>query len=167
MPNHIISTMKLTFKDKEAKDAFLADFKAVENNLCATVMPYENIQPLDKDGSPPLGITSGKHWANMTMPDGSVVELTDLPWSAALWGTKWGTYDVEVYEIEDTYIAMDFNTAWSQIGKVCMEAIVKKYNFIEMSYTYYDEGLAFSGVITYDSGSKCLNLTGNPDICYE
>jgi hypothetical protein len=31
MPNHVISTMKLTFKDKEAKDAFLADFKAVEN----------------------------------------------------------------------------------------------------------------------------------------
>jgi hypothetical protein len=30
-----------------------------------------------------------------------------------LWGTKWGTYDVEIYEIEDTYVAMDFNTAWS------------------------------------------------------
>jgi hypothetical protein len=50
-----------------------------------------------------LGIKSGEHWANMTMPDGSVVELTDLPWDSALWGTKWGTYDVEIYEIEDTH----------------------------------------------------------------
>ncbi len=166
MPNHVISTMKLTFKDKEAKDAFLADFKAVKNNLCATVMPYENIQPLDKDGNLPSGITLGRHWANMTMPDGSIVELTDLPWSVDLWGTKWGTYDVEVYEIEDTYVAMDFNTAWSQIGKVCMEAVVKKYNFIEMSYTYHDEGMDFSGVMTYDSNSEHLNLAGNPDICY-
>ena len=167
MPNHVISTMKLTFKDKEAKDAFLADFKAVENNLCAIVMPYENIQPLDKDGNKPLGIKSGEHWANMTMPDGSVVELTDLPWDGALWGTKWGTYDVEIYEIEDTYVAMDFNTAWSPIGIKCMHAIMKKYNFIEMTYTYYDEGMEFSGGMNYDSDSRRLSPVDDPDICYE
>jgi hypothetical protein len=47
--------------------------------------------------------------------------------------------------IEDTYVAMDFNTAWSPIGVECMQAIVKKYNFIEMTYTYHDEGMDFSG----------------------
>jgi hypothetical protein len=45
---------------------------------------------------------------------------------------------------QDTYVAMDFNTAWSPIGVECMQAIVKKYNFIEMTYTYHDEGMDFS-----------------------
>ena len=167
MPNHVISTMKLTFKDKEAKDTFLADFKTVKNNLCAVVMPCKNIQPLDKDGNEPLSIKLGEHWADMTMPDGSVRKLTDLPWDNDLWGTKWGTYDVEIYEIEDTYVAMDFNTAWSPIGVECMQAIVKKYNFIEMTYTYHDEGMDFSGCMNYESNSKHLSLVDDPDICYE
>lgn len=157
MPNHVDSTMKLTFENKKDKDLFMFEFTQAKQNLCATVMPIVNIQPLDKDGNKPLGIKIGEHWANMTMPDGSIIELRDLAWSDELWGTKWGTYSVEIYETEDTYVAMDFDTAWSPISETCILAIIDKYNFVNMDYSYKDEGLAFTGAMAYDKSVGILN----------
>jgi hypothetical protein len=36
-----------------------------------------------------------------------------------------------------------------------------------MTYTYYDEGMEFSGGMNYDSDSRRLSLVDDPDICYE
>lgn len=156
MPNHVDSTMKLTFLDKDAKKAFMQDFNKVDKNLCATVMPYKNIQPIDKNGNKPKGIKLGEYWADMTMPDGSVRQLIDLPYADDLWGTKWGTCEVDISFEDEYFIDMQFYTAWSPISEVCIKAVMNKYEIRDMFYTYVDECMSYSGAMKYDSNSKKL-----------
>lgn len=153
MPNHVESTMKLSFKDEIAKKQFMVDFNSVNNNLCETVMPITNVQSKNEDGTIKTTFALGEHWGNMTMPDGSIVELTEQPWDDKLWGTKWGTYEVDISQDEGKYFTMTFNTAWGPIGEACIRAVIAKYKFVHMEYIYKDECMDFIGAMTYDGDS--------------
>ena len=69
-------------------------------------------------------------------------------WSTTHWETKWGTYNTERSEPDDTTLDYYFNTAQSPFGDQVMETMSKRFPTLLLKLSYEEPGMAFAGHCT-------------------
>ena len=81
-------------------------------------------------------------------------------WTHSNWGTKWGAYDTEGWDVTDcavsglTTASISYNTAWSPATSFFERASLM-YPTLVFDTEYADEGGGFVGAASFESGDIC------------
>ena len=69
-------------------------------------------------------------------------------WRVTNWGTKWGIdgESIQFYDEDDDHIELHFDTAWSPPDEI-YQALRDKYEDIEISWFYREDGMQFAGYL--------------------
>ena len=173
MPNHVENKLKVKGKKED-----IEDFKKEAKNA-KEAFSIHNLFPMPKElentKSPPevlVGIAFVKRFQeyqeeikkNPDWGTGKPISgreskrLIDkyrannwYDWCIKNWGTKWGSYDSELYGNGKTYLKYIFNTAWSP-PVAALEKISADYPNLLFELSYKEEGMGFKGKATFQNG---------------
>lgn len=153
MPNTCENKMILTFSSKKQTAKFKKDLKENKNNICNIVMP------VNSDGT------------QIILANGEVKDLDPLdfyPMAAEnLWGTKWGTIDVNLEDSGDKYLIYRYDTAWSPISNAVVVALAKAYN-CHVDNIFHEPGVGFGGMRSANTlGQMSDDLLASNSLCPE
>jgi len=72
-------------------------------------------------------------------------------WRVTNWGTKWGIdgESIQFYDEDEDRIEIHFDTAWSPPNEIYQE-LRDKYEDIEISWFYREDGMQFAGYMERD-----------------
>ena len=132
MPNHCTNEVYISFKDRGTTEKFLEFVKGKDEEGEEIPFTFNAIVPLP----------NGK-W--------------DYDWCCNNWGTKWDAYKfgdkVTIEDDDDSYVRMEFFTAWSPPQPI-LEKINEKFgDKIEYCRWFYrDEADMFCGYLDVDVG---------------
>ncbi len=71
-------------------------------------------------------------------------------WSCENWGTKWNSQRVEISDESDTYVVIEFDTAWGEPVPI-MKKLAKDFPNVQMVHSYEYEGTLGFMEVTYNS----------------
>tara|TARA_Y100001973_G_C5123220_1_gene293826 strand:+ start:104 stop:652 length:549 start_codon:yes stop_codon:yes gene_type:complete len=71
-------------------------------------------------------------------------------WACSNWGTKWDV-DARIYELDENYLELEFETAWSPPVQWLVH-IAKKYPKLSFRIRFEEEGMGFFGIARGDDG---------------
>jgi hypothetical protein len=122
----------MVFKEEHTAKQLKTDLESlgnVKDNLCQLVFPYD--------------YESKK----MTFPDGSVKTLEEGLGCPAekYWGTKWGTYELNLEVDDGCILEYDFDTAWGPVSTGVLLGLIKKYELTSIINNYWEPGMGFAG----------------------
>ncbi len=80
-------------------------------------------------------------------------------WCCENWGTKWNAGDVKIVEKDEGAAVISFETAWAPPLPV-IDKLAAMFPDIEMSFEYYEMGMAFCGSIRYVGGKRKYEARG-------
>ena len=132
MPNHCTNEVYISFKDRGTTEKFLEFVKGVDQEGEEIPFTFNAIVPL---------------------PNGE----WDYDWCVNNWVTKWDAYKfgdkVTIEDDDDSYVRMEFFTAWSPPQPI-LEKINEKFgDKIEYCRWFYrDEADMFCGYLDVDVG---------------
>lgn len=132
MPNHCTNEVYISFKDRGTTEKFLEFVKGKDTEGEEMPFTFNAIMPT---------------------PDGK----WDYDWCCNNWGTKWDAYKfgdkVTIEDDDDSYVRMEFFTAWSPPQPI-LEKINEKFgDKIEYCRWFYrDEADMFCGYLDVDVG---------------
>ncbi len=150
MPNWCSNEVQIDGSEEDIakfKEESFTDHKGVAVLDFSKVLPEPDYDKPKKDG---------------THNNGVQTELLDaMPdwwnWRNDNWGTKWNLVpnhdgDLTMYDVvqsDDTYIQLEFETAWSPPNGI-YEAIVEKYPDLDINWFYREDGVQISGWLPYE-----------------
>ena len=170
MPNHVTNKLVITGSDEQIHD-FVSkvnvktedgddgfDFNGLvptpaelkDTTAPSTVVPDDQYASLVAEGTPLHGKISQSR-ANHLMKTYGATDWYD--WCCANWGTKWGAYDVNDWNVCENEAVVTFNTAWSPPTEFLINAS-KLYPHLQFKNTYCDEGGGFLGWDIISDGEK-------------
>ena len=132
MPNHCTNEVYISFKDRGTTEKFLEFVKGKDQEGEEIPFTFNAIVPL---------------------PNGE----WDYDWCCNNWGTKWDAYKfgdkVTIEDDDDSYVRMEFFTAWGPPQPI-LEKINEKFgDKIEYCRWFYrDEADMFCGYLDVDVG---------------
>ena len=123
------------------------DFKGTPVLDFAKVMPEPDYNKPQKEGTHNNGVQKE---LSTVMPDW-------WNWRNTNWGTKWNLVpdpegNLTGYEVTgqtDSFIELDFDTAWSPPSGI-YDAIYEKYPDLDVSWFYREDGVQMAGWLPYD-----------------
>lgn len=72
-------------------------------------------------------------------------------WKVKNWGTKWGAYDTNEWDVSDEYASISYHTAWSAATSFIVNAS-KQFPLIKFKHSFADEGGSFLGFEIIQNG---------------
>jgi len=79
----------------------------------------------------------------------TIREDAEWDWRVQHWGTKWDLSEMNVLDVDDDYICMNFDTAWGPPEGI-YDALVKKYPDLHISWFYNEPGVQMAGYLGKD-----------------
>ena len=150
MPNWCSNEVEI-YGEKEDIAKFIeecfTDFKGTPVLDFAKVMPEPDYDQPQKDGTHNNVVQKELH---DVMPDW-------WNWRNTNWGTKWNLVpdpqgNLTGYEVTgqtDSFIELDFDTAWSPPSGI-YDAIYEKYPSLDINWFYREDGCQLAGWLPYD-----------------
>jgi hypothetical protein len=161
MPNHY-TTMLIC---SPGHDFDVGEFNAKheKTNLCAVVKPMpESVEDIHSGAYRDEFGNTVTAWRESEAADGTkvrtpVAEQSWYDWAAEHWGTKWGTYDVQAFDLggDSSPVLIKFQSAWC--APKCREEIAEW-----LKRTYGFERIVFIGFDPYNDSVKMLEVTAEP-----
>jgi hypothetical protein len=146
MPNHYTTLMICS----PGHDFNVADFneRHKESDLCSIVMPMPESVEQVRSVHYPDGTTEKERLG---------VDQDWHDWAQANWGTKWGTYDVEAFDLggDGSPVLIKFQTAWR-----APKVLDKIADWLKRTYAF--EKVAFVGFNPSDDSVSMLGGDGTP-----
>ncbi len=84
-------------------------------------------------------------------------------WCCAKWGTKWGTYHVEIRECADTALTFKFETAWS-FPRPVFEKLARLHPGLIFDVKSFDEGWNFGCVGQFNGRNDFAEVKATPEL---
>ena len=150
MPNWCSNEVQIDGNEKDIakfKEECFTDHKGVAVLDFSKVLPEPDYDKPKKDGTHNDGVQTE---FSSVMPDW-------WNWRNDNWGTKWnlvpnpdgGLTMYDEVQSDDTYIQLEFETAWSPPNGI-YEAIVEKYPDLDINWFYREDGVQISGWLPYE-----------------
>ena len=129
-------------------------------NWCYNTVNVTSEKPADLDAVMRLlGNTDEPFMAIMPRPES--VDWYD--WNNAHWGCKWDADNFSISRHGDSII-MTFDTAWApSIGVTA--ALADKFPSLEISHSYEEPGMAFTGCAKFSGGTKYFDEERDMESC--
>jgi hypothetical protein len=166
MPNHCENDLYVTGPELEVKRfmTFIGADKDTPAFDCNAVIPYpEKFKQMDEEakafsffnneGSAEEREAAKKvyeaKWG--TAQDG--YNSGGYEWCVSNWGTKWGAYEVEVYEHPKRGTCITFQSAWSPPTPV-IRKLFELFPTLHFEHEYFECGAGYCGAITYNPEAR-------------
>ena len=148
MPNHCENDLYVDGPELEVKRfmALVGADKDTPEFSCDAIIPYpERFKQMDEEakwGTTNDGFNSGGY-----------------EWCCNNWGTKWGAYNVGVYQHPKRGVCITFTSAWAPPTPV-IRKLFELFPTLSFEHEYFECGAGYCGALIYDP--RALEYGDNP-----
>jgi hypothetical protein len=136
MPNWCQNILEISVFGNNNLDSFLHDNNPSTCKDYELSCPRKNEDILTFWGTCPRPANQDQNWYD---------------WNCSNWGTKWDVCDCEILDNSDTYVKLQFCTAWSPPLE-WLSVTASKYPHLKFILVYEESGCDFYGEVCYENG---------------
>ena len=155
MPNHCSNHLVV-----KGRSGPLAQFKALARN--DSEVPPEDFD-ISKFISMPEELRAIRSPNNDPQSAANMVSKYGYPdwyeWANAVWGTKWGTYQSNLYHDEQDQLGYAYQTAWSPLNEDCIGKLSALFPDLTFEVKYAEIGVGYYGFVNAEKGVLTENET--------
>lgn len=146
MPNELITTVSPSrIVTQEQIDVDKAEYNLVYNALMEDERKLRD--NYDPKGEHSFGITQETN--DRFIKQYGVNNWYD--WKVKNWGTKWGAYDTNEWDVSEGYANISYHTAWTPATAFIIN-VSKQFPLIKFQHSFADEGGSFLGIEIIQNG---------------